>query len=112
MAPGALREFDRFWECPSYTPTAESIKALKEQLRLCHPASGIDESWITPGPQTIDSLDRQTEEDVGDACLQLNLAELQEIEEAVASFHGMCFGRSLHYLAEDRKVNKSVQGYH
>lgn len=92
MAPGATvsadDEFARFWESPSYTPTTESIKALKEQLRLCHVASDVEDSWITSGPQTIDSLDRTLTEENADACLHLNLAELQEIEEAVEVFNG------------------------
>lgn len=88
MAPGAVEDFGRFWESPSYTPTAESIKALKEQLRQCHPASGVRQSWITPGPQTIDSLDRVDTEENADATLHLSLADLQEIEEAVVHFNG------------------------
>lgn len=86
MAPNADQTNQHFWESSSYSPASESIKALKEQLRLCHVASGVEPSWITPGAQIVDSLDRDDNAD--SAILQVTLAELQEIEEAVAHFHG------------------------
>lgn len=86
MAPSTVETNQHFWESSSYSPAAESIKALKEQLRLCHAASGVEPSWITPGAQIVDSLDRDDKAD--SAILRLTLVELQEIEEAVAHFHG------------------------
>jgi hypothetical protein len=79
----------RYWESPTYTPSPDAIQLLKQQLRTNYPSKGPGQRWITPGAQTIDSLDR--DEDVDPAVLQLTLQDLQEIEDAATHFQGAHF---------------------
>lgn len=67
-----------------YLPTMEAIEEVKKALRVHLEHSKSQRSWITAGPQTIDSHDRQ---EPGDASiLQLSLQDLEEIENAVNHF--------------------------
>lgn len=81
MAPHAN---DTIVDTSGYMPSADSVKELKKALRLHHTRSVTKKSWISGGPQTIDSHDRDGEYE---ACtLQLSLNDLQEIEDAVNFF--------------------------
>jgi len=85
MAPHADVKFE---DTSGYTPNDNSVTALKAALRLSHPTSLSSKSWISEGCQSIDSHDR---DDISSDCvLQLSLRDLQEIEDAVAYFEGLC----------------------
>jgi hypothetical protein len=81
MAPHAD---DTIVDTSGYMPSADSVKELKKTLRLHHTRSVTKTSWISGGPQAIDSHDRDGEYE---ACtLQLSLNDLQEIEDALSFF--------------------------
>jgi hypothetical protein len=80
-----------------YMPSADSVKELKEALHLHHTRLVTGNSWISEGPQTIDSHDRDGEYE---ACiLQLSLNDLQEIENAVNFFNGDSFSPRYSYFS-------------
>jgi hypothetical protein len=85
MAPHA-GDTESPWTTSSYTPSAASIDRLKKQLRLNQASLGQSKTWVTDGPQAVDSLD--SVEAAQDSVLQLTLEELQEIEDAAATFDG------------------------
>ena len=72
-----------------YMPAPSAVLALKEALRLHHPLGNTPGGrWISEEKQSIDSHDRIDFEEEKDHILQLSLADLQEIEDAVAHFEG------------------------
>jgi hypothetical protein len=78
---------DTIVDTSGYMPSDDTVRELKKSLRLHHTQSITKNSWISGGPQTIDSHDRDGEYE---ACiLQLSLNELQEIEDAVNFFEGL-----------------------
>jgi hypothetical protein len=96
---GKLHSIDStFVDKSYYTPSIDNLKALQTALRLSHSISNLpSKSWITSGPQSIDSHDR---EGIPSACvLQLSLGDLQEIEDAVVHFEGFYKLSHHHYKA-------------
>ncbi|KAK3325010.1 hypothetical protein B0H66DRAFT_587859 [Apodospora peruviana] len=89
MAPydGGPAFYDSIWSTSSYNPSPASIYELKKELRL------QQASWVTPGPQVIDSHDRE-EVKTDSWILQLSLNDLQEIEDAVTHFQSKSYPRS------------------
>jgi hypothetical protein len=77
-----------------YMPTESAVVVLRKALRLNHPQAEMPGGrWISEGPQTIDSHERQDEAESGRHILQLSLSDLQELEDATREFEGMV-GRS------------------
>jgi len=94
MAPHAD---DTIVDTSGYMPSDDTVRELKKSLRLHHTQSITKNSWISGGPQTIDSHDRDGEYE---ACiLQLSLNELQEIEDAVNFFEGLFLSTYNNYIS-------------
>ena len=81
MAPGAQT---LFIDPSGYTPSSDIIKELKWNLRLSHATYIPNASWVSQGPQIIDSLDQMI--DGESSVLQLSLSDLKEIEDAFTKF--------------------------